>query len=44
MNENAGHRERLDKRVIEQDFESLKEHEQLEHLPFAVIPEGIQIK
>ena len=40
MNENTGHRERLDKRVIEQDFEVLKEHEQLEHLLFAVIPRG----
>ena len=40
MEENMGHRKRLDERINEHDYETLQPHEQLEHLLFAVIPRG----
>lgn len=40
MSVHDGHRKRLDKKVLEQGYEMLEAHEQLEHLLFAVIPRG----
>ncbi|MBQ7097656.1 MAG: RadC family protein [Clostridia bacterium] len=40
MSVHDGHRKRLDKKVLEQSYEMLEAHEQLEHLLFAVIPRG----
>ena len=38
MSAHEEHRKRLDKKVMEQGLEMLEEHEQLEHLLYAVIP------
>ncbi len=40
MSLHDGHRERLDKKVLEHGLDTLEAHEQLEHLLFAVIPRG----
>ncbi len=38
MNKHSGHRERFDKKVMNQGLENLEEHEQLEYILYAVIP------
>lgn len=40
MNIHDGHRKRLDRKVRERGLEMLEPHEQLEHILFAVIPQG----
>lgn len=39
-NENTGHRNRLDEKISRNGLESLKPHEQLEYILFAVVPRG----